>query len=379
MYIQPLQAVESPGCYHVGGDVTIHPSATIAPGALIRADPNCRVEIGSAACVGMGVVIHACDGAIEIASGVSLGAAVLIVGRAEIGANASIGSSSTLRNCTVESGAIVPAASLLGELESTCSGASQSPSTQTAELTNGTSLLGSDIHSIPEWRNDVSSHEVSIDASTAAEESKSTTNSNTDSFSSEQPPALASDDSVSAVASTSGRNSVTENGQVNGNSQANHQIDFPTISPADSPSSTETGEPVLNGSTNGHVQNLASAHSRPLISGPPVDGRSTDNDLDVPEDIDIANSGRPIGPEDSSSSNNGHDSAASTSEPLATQQSLLAPKPITPKPSPAFGKSQVSRLMKSLFPHSKAYAEEPSTSDATEGVTTEGVTSEPTL
>ena len=291
MYIQPLQAIDNPGCYHVGGDVTIHPSATIAPGALIRAEANCKVVIGSAVCVGMGVIIHACEGDITIESGANLGAAVLIVGYASIGGNACVGSSTTIRNSKVDDGAIVPAASLIGEL--------------------------GEMRSHPEC--------------------------------------------LSSVTSTS-QPEAGERQQLEG-----------SLKVADTVDSFSNGDVSFSQVGGTLAKDSASAHAEfsPLVSGPPVDGQLIAGDIapQTHSDLDPVsvngkggdeNSPKGYGvpskrPQPEATIDNG--SCPSESPSLAhsptTGSSLVTPQePSHPKPSPAFGKSQVNRLMKSLFPHS---------------------------
>ncbi|MBW4519265.1 MAG: hypothetical protein KME16_06130 [Scytolyngbya sp. HA4215-MV1] len=100
--------------YHISGDVTIHESATIAPGVILQADPNSRIIIESGVCIGSGSVLHAHEGTLEIAQSVTIGTKVLLIGKLKIGANACIGSASTLFNCSLEAGQVIPPDSLLG-------------------------------------------------------------------------------------------------------------------------------------------------------------------------------------------------------------------------------------------------------------------------
>jgi carbon dioxide concentrating mechanism protein CcmN len=117
MYIQPLQAIDDPNCYLVSGDVEIHSSAVVAPGSILRADPGSTIAVAAGACIGMGTIVHACGGAIEVGQGVNIGAGALLVGRVTIGDNACIGSASTLRHCAIATGEIVLPGALVGELD----------------------------------------------------------------------------------------------------------------------------------------------------------------------------------------------------------------------------------------------------------------------
>lgn len=114
MYLPPLQPALDSDIY-VRGDVTIHPSAAIAPGTILQAAPNSRIVIGERVCVGMGVILNACEGSIEVESGAILGAGVLIVGRGRIGSNVCIGTSTTIYNTSIEAKTIVPPGSLIGD------------------------------------------------------------------------------------------------------------------------------------------------------------------------------------------------------------------------------------------------------------------------
>jgi len=101
--------------YYVNGDVTIHPGAAIAPGVLLQADPESKIIIGAGACIGMGAVLHAHQGALEIGESANIGTGVLIVGQGKIGTNACIGSMTTIFNSSVESGAVLAPGSLVGD------------------------------------------------------------------------------------------------------------------------------------------------------------------------------------------------------------------------------------------------------------------------
>lgn len=114
MYLPPLQAMHDSQVY-ISGDVTIHPNAAIAPGVLLQAAPGSSIIIAAGVCIGMGAVLHSCDGILEIQEGASLGAGVLIVGAGIIGSSACIGSQCTLLNTSVEAKALVPSGSVLGD------------------------------------------------------------------------------------------------------------------------------------------------------------------------------------------------------------------------------------------------------------------------
>jgi carbon dioxide concentrating mechanism protein CcmN len=114
VYLPPLQAMHDSQVY-ISGDVSIDPSAAIAPGVLLQASPGSAITIAAGVCIGMGAVLHACEGTLEIQAGASLGAGVLLVGAGVIGPNACIGAQSTLLNTSVEGKLLVPSGSVLGD------------------------------------------------------------------------------------------------------------------------------------------------------------------------------------------------------------------------------------------------------------------------
>lgn len=114
MHLPPIHTVSTLD-FFVSGDVTIHENAVVAPGAILQAGPQSRIIVEEGACVGMGVILNAYQGDIEIKSGAILGAGVLIIGQAAIGHNACIGSTTTILNTSVEPMTVIPAGSLIGD------------------------------------------------------------------------------------------------------------------------------------------------------------------------------------------------------------------------------------------------------------------------
>ncbi|WP_017305979.1 hypothetical protein [Spirulina subsalsa] len=114
MPLQPLQLVDTP-TVRINGDVTIHPSAAIAPGVILQAAPQSRIIIAAGACIGMGVILNAYQGIIELEAGVSLGPGVLIIGQCKIGANTCVGGATTIYNANVPKLQVIPAGSLIGD------------------------------------------------------------------------------------------------------------------------------------------------------------------------------------------------------------------------------------------------------------------------
>lgn len=115
MSLFPLQPASQSDIY-VQGNVTIDSSVAIAPGVIIQAAPESQIVIAAGACIGMGTIINASHGKIEIGAGVILGAGVLIVGQAKIGANCCIGAATTLYNASIDPMQFIPAGSVIGDL-----------------------------------------------------------------------------------------------------------------------------------------------------------------------------------------------------------------------------------------------------------------------
>ncbi|MDY6804892.1 MAG: hypothetical protein SXA11_13945 [Cyanobacteriota bacterium] len=114
MYLPPIES----NCNYepfVSGDVSIAPDAAIAPGVIIQAGPDGTLVIASGVCIGMGAILHAYEGAIEIEEGVTIGAGVLVVGQAKIGARACIGALTTVVNSDLQAEETVAAGSILGD------------------------------------------------------------------------------------------------------------------------------------------------------------------------------------------------------------------------------------------------------------------------
>ncbi len=100
---------------YVSGEVTIDETAAIAPGVILQATAQGRIIIKAGACIGMGTILTANEGTIEIGEGVILGAGVLIVGSGKISDRACIGAASTLISTSVEERQLVSPGSLLGD------------------------------------------------------------------------------------------------------------------------------------------------------------------------------------------------------------------------------------------------------------------------
>jgi carbon dioxide concentrating mechanism protein CcmN len=102
----------------ISGNVSVHPTANIASGVLLHADPDSQLIIGAGVCVGWGCVIHAHAGTLSIGDGAILGMGALVVGVCEIGEHACIGSASSLVNAVVAARSILPPNSLVNDKDS---------------------------------------------------------------------------------------------------------------------------------------------------------------------------------------------------------------------------------------------------------------------
>ncbi len=109
--LQPVNSSE----YYVSGDVTIHEGATIAPGVVLQANPGSQMIIHAGVCIGIGSILNAHQGLLEVGEGVIIGSGVLLVGCLKIGSHACIGSATTILDSDVTAEAVVPPGSLLGD------------------------------------------------------------------------------------------------------------------------------------------------------------------------------------------------------------------------------------------------------------------------
>ncbi|WGV26520.1 transferase [Halotia branconii] len=114
MSVPPLRLSNNFDSY-ISGEVIIHPSAVLAPGVILQAAVNSKIVIGPGVCIGMGSIIQADTGTLEVEAGANLGAGFLMVGKGKIGANACIGSATTVFNYSVAAGVVIPPGSILGD------------------------------------------------------------------------------------------------------------------------------------------------------------------------------------------------------------------------------------------------------------------------
>ena len=149
MYRSPLQLPNNPSVF-VSGDVTIDPSVAIGPGVILQADPDSQIVIASGVCIGMGVILHARHGMLQIESGANLGAGVLVMGSGKIGAEACIGTGTTiLFDADTLEDAIAPqqviaAGSVIGDKSRQVTASPEAEQEATASEVEDSQLLPSD-------------------------------------------------------------------------------------------------------------------------------------------------------------------------------------------------------------------------------------------
>jgi carbon dioxide concentrating mechanism protein CcmN len=97
------------------GNITIDPSAIVAPGVVLLAEGTNRIAIGAGVCIGAGSIVRATGGNLTIGAGVCIGREVLIIGTGSIARDACIGAGTTTLDPQIEEGVVVPPHSLLGD------------------------------------------------------------------------------------------------------------------------------------------------------------------------------------------------------------------------------------------------------------------------
>lgn len=114
MYLPALSAISTSEIY-ISGDVIIDDTAVIAPGVILQAAKGSKIIISAGACIGMGAILKAYQGKIEVKENAILGAGVLVLGNSKINSKACIGSCTTIYNTSVDFDSIIPAGSIMGD------------------------------------------------------------------------------------------------------------------------------------------------------------------------------------------------------------------------------------------------------------------------
>ncbi len=97
----------------ISGDVTVHPTANIASGVLLHADPGSQLIVGVGACIGAGCILHAHTGTLFIGDGVILGMGTLVFGTTQVGERSCVGADSSLIDVSIAPNTVLPPNSLI--------------------------------------------------------------------------------------------------------------------------------------------------------------------------------------------------------------------------------------------------------------------------
>jgi carbon dioxide concentrating mechanism protein CcmN len=199
---------------YISGEVNIHPSAVLAPGVILQAATNSRIIIGPGVCIGMGSILQVNEGTLEVEAGANLGAGFLMVGAGKIGANACIGAATTVFNCSIEPGTVVPPSSVLGDTSRHISSTQpQEPPASNAASTNSQPLepevnnLGGNKEKVIS----ISSTNLSTSAFLELKHQSVSVTQPSPTPSAQPPPAQ--EDETAASSSDSSSNTSTENGE----------------------------------------------------------------------------------------------------------------------------------------------------------------------
>lgn len=178
IYLPPPQPVLNKDI-RISGDIEIHPTASLAPGVILQAAPGCSITIGADVCIGMGVIINACQGAVTIDSGAILGSGVLIIGASKVGNNSCIGTSSTIFQHDIAPMAVIEPGSIVGDTSRSVNTDQAQPKNQTNQTEsksqqNGKAPESDGVNVKPKSAAKNSSNTVN-DPSTAPQENSTTT------------------------------------------------------------------------------------------------------------------------------------------------------------------------------------------------------------
>ena len=142
----------------ISGDVEVHPTASLASGVILQAAPNSKIIVGADVCIGMGAIINAYQGTVEIDSGAILGSGVLIIGTSKIGSNSCVGTSSTIFQSDIASMAIIEPGSIIGDASRT---QAQTENGRSPKVSNGKSQKNTKKNTTQAFSTDSDSHSQS--------------------------------------------------------------------------------------------------------------------------------------------------------------------------------------------------------------------------
>ena len=182
MSLPILQPNSTPNEPQIRGDVTIDESVIVASGVILNATVGHKITVHAGVCLGMGTIITAHEGDVEIHANAILGPGTLILGNCVIGSQASLGTSVTVFHGTVESLAVIPAGSIIGDysrqatIESNGNSASSNKHTATVNQTsaniNITSVTAEVSQTVSEQKStNLSDSQSSIDNNPDSEQS----------------------------------------------------------------------------------------------------------------------------------------------------------------------------------------------------------------
>ena len=105
--LQPISTTNEP---QFRGDVNIDESVIVASGVILNATAGHKITIHAGVCLGMGTIITAHQGDVEVHANAILGPGTLILGNCVIGSQASLGTSVTVYHGVVEALAVIRSA-----------------------------------------------------------------------------------------------------------------------------------------------------------------------------------------------------------------------------------------------------------------------------
>ena len=111
----PILRTSSIDTTQIRGDVTIDGSAMIASGVILNATQGYKIIIRAGVCLGMGTIITAYDGNVEIKENAILGSGTLVLGNCIVGSQVSLGASVTVYHANIEPMSVIPAGSIIGD------------------------------------------------------------------------------------------------------------------------------------------------------------------------------------------------------------------------------------------------------------------------
>ena len=111
----PILQPSSTETTQIRGEVIIDSSVIIASGVILNATPGYTITIHAGVCLGMGTIITAHEGDVEIRANAILGPGTLILGSCVIGSQVSLGTSVTIYHAEIEDLAVIPAGTIIGD------------------------------------------------------------------------------------------------------------------------------------------------------------------------------------------------------------------------------------------------------------------------